>query len=845
MAGLLATLFALGACRSPQVGADLSQPWSPATEEQGQDAGAKPDAKVETGLSCAELTCDENAGCNDRGGTAKCSCLDGFEGDGFSCSDVDECESAADNDCGPSTICLNRPGTFSCRCAVGFEGDAAACTDVDECQGAANTCHPDASCGNTEGGFGCSCEPGFSGDGFGCTDIDECDPSAPAFNCGANAHCINTRGAHDCACNASFGGDPKAGCQDLCTLAQADATRCNADGHGLCEVGPGDSATCTRCAPPYVGDGLDCTMQTWCADLGCGANTQCIDDGDENHRCACAPGFQAGPDQDLALGGDCADSDECAADPPVCDGQSSTCINAVGGFVCECKQGFARSSGLCVNVDECAGGPLAGSGCDPNADCLDRNPGYECSCRQGYEGDGKVCRDIDECKSSSNPCGDDASQRCTNTAGSYLCECNAGYTRDGSGACVDLDECSDDALNDCDKNATCVNKNPEEDPVGFECQCTDGWAGDGTVCRDVDQCANSTLNDCGANAICIDLPEGYSCSCGDVLTGDPRSECYCDLSGFWGLRQDVRAMWEEVATGGITAILAGSDVATRWELHRYRYDGDQVVVEKKECGWDRAPDLYGDPLIFDEVYNGIVPLSAYDATSLVAGASFAQPAAVPGSHFTTPDDALLIGIALDDPLGPFPASRDNVGEGPDQTNGARWVDVEDDGVPGVTVWPSPTSAETHASTADAARTYDYLPVRLGTTPAGGIEVIERMACLSTALRMINHLEGKLESCTRIVGDVVSKYTDARVQGCMMVPAVNPPAVTEWNSWVPNCEPAAWSTLSPCEPGDVDLLDGQEQTQWNPGTFEMIKLGELGDAIDCETVRTVLPPFPRP
>ena len=43
--------------------------------------------------------------------------------------------------------------------------------------------------------------------------------------------------------------------------------------------------------------------------------------------------------------------------------------------------------------------------------------------------------------------------------------------------CSDIDECSNDTLNNCHDNATCT------DTVGsFECSCEEGFTGDGVNC---------------------------------------------------------------------------------------------------------------------------------------------------------------------------------------------------------------------------------------------------------------------------------------------------------------------------------------------------------------------------
>ena len=41
----------------------------------------------------------------------------------------------------------------------------------------------------------------------------------------------------------------------------------------------------------------------------------------------------------------------------------------------------------------------------------------------------------------------------------------------------DINECEDDAQNNCHANASCTNTVP-----GFYCDCNDGFIGDGTMC---------------------------------------------------------------------------------------------------------------------------------------------------------------------------------------------------------------------------------------------------------------------------------------------------------------------------------------------------------------------------
>lgn len=66
----------------------------------------------------------------------KCVCQDGFSGDGFSCSDVDECSSRDLNHCHSLATCINHPGNYSCSCPDGYDGDGFHCAItilLDEC----------------------------------------------------------------------------------------------------------------------------------------------------------------------------------------------------------------------------------------------------------------------------------------------------------------------------------------------------------------------------------------------------------------------------------------------------------------------------------------------------------------------------------------------------------------------------------------------------------------------------------------------------------------------------------------------------------------------------------------
>ena len=77
--------------------------------------------------------------------------------------DVNECNTLG---CGAHAHCTNTDGGYTCECDTGYAGDGFACTDIDECAAATYPCHQQAGCTNAPAGsFTCACKKGYGGDG--------------------------------------------------------------------------------------------------------------------------------------------------------------------------------------------------------------------------------------------------------------------------------------------------------------------------------------------------------------------------------------------------------------------------------------------------------------------------------------------------------------------------------------------------------------------------------------------------------------------------------------------------------------------------------------------------------
>nr|XP_061814931.1 cysteine-rich with EGF-like domain protein 2 [Nerophis lumbriciformis] len=177
----------------------------------------------------SEKPCHGNGMCSGdgtRGGTGKCSCDLGYEGD-FCLDCTDGYFNQVRNDsyslcteCHSSCKTCSGATNQDCdHCKDGWEEDEQeACVDINECSKDTPPCEEDQYCLNTEGSYSCkacdkactgctgagadkcqACASGYQDTEGTCTDIDECTQSeSPCKK--EQQLCVNNEGSYECVC---------------------------------------------------------------------------------------------------------------------------------------------------------------------------------------------------------------------------------------------------------------------------------------------------------------------------------------------------------------------------------------------------------------------------------------------------------------------------------------------------------------------------------------------------------------------------------------------------------------------------------------------------------------------
>ena len=396
-------------------------------------------------VTCDSLTCGDHAHCDpgDGGAPAFCACDDGYEGDGTTCTEINECDP---NPCLNDGTCTDLVDDYSCECAPGFSG-ATCDVNVDDCS--PNPCLNGGTCEDGVNTFTCDCPPGFPG--------THCEPeiihcsSSPCMNGGT---CTDISSGYSCECPAGFTG---ASCEH-----NVDDCSPNPCEHGACV--DGIAAFTCMCDAGFTGTtcmtNIDECMPNPCMNGGSCA------DGVAAFTCMCATGYSG---------------TMCETNIDDCSGvtcmNGGSCVDGVASFMCACPAGF--SGMFCeTNIDDCSPNPCMNGG-----SCADGVASYTCMCPAGFTG--TMCEtNINDC--APNPCMNGGS--CADGVASYTCTCASGYS--GTTCATNIDDCSP---NPCMNGGTCT-----DGVATYTCSCPPGYTGT--------QCQTATVLGTSCYAIHVAYP---------------------------------------------------------------------------------------------------------------------------------------------------------------------------------------------------------------------------------------------------------------------------------------------------------------------------------------------------
>jgi len=340
---------------------------------------------------CANSPC-EHGKCTDEGDYAySCDCDPGWK-DKKCDYDLNECQSeqGRSHGCHIAGRCVNTPGSFYCRCVSGYAGDGYTCTDLDDCD--PDPCEPPLqmcraighakptgryTCYENQpfewetrlGPLGCKdygankykCEMCAGWDIDTGANINECQDSA-MNQCAEGSTCTDTMGSYNCECLIGY--------YDPCICPEVVTTN-DPESCPVCKTASGETClpgrVCTKCTQCEVGNDVPGVTKYSCegSDIIPEADWYFPKDPQFAGGRPTVPGVGTGkgfkPDGSACIHEDrkCLDINECDIlqreaivqyNGLRCGGEDvANCINQCGTVTCECK-GLLTD---CTQEDDC------------------------------------------------------------------------------------------------------------------------------------------------------------------------------------------------------------------------------------------------------------------------------------------------------------------------------------------------------------------------------------------------------------------------------------------------------------------------------------------------------------
>uniref|UniRef100_A0A4W4EY81 Stabilin 1 n=1 Tax=Electrophorus electricus TaxID=8005 RepID=A0A4W4EY81_ELEEL len=378
---------------------------------------------------CVHGVCDNRP--NSLGVCRRGSCHPGYSGELCDQAAALCSSDGAYTHCHIHGYCKYSGDQMTCVCGPGYEGDGYSCTEVNLClKPERGGCHINAQCVYAgSGNLSCVCNEGWTGDGILCVEVNNC-LMEDRGGCHVHAECTPTGPSQVRFKYFTFNK------MFMILVLFIYSTNFTVSG------GYSVPSTYWNFNLGYFGN--DCFKCPGTVDNWCSNNGKCQDGLFGNGTCLCNEGFHGTACEMCEAGRygkDC--KSECHCEHGKCldgmdgNGQcicdkgwkglfSFSCITGELGIkpACVCVAGYQGNGTFCKEIDLCV---TNNGGCSERATCMKTSPGERsCTCQDDYKGDGIVCLG----KSNNGGCSLNAVCRYTGP-GERNCTCHIGYKGDG------------------------------------------------------------------------------------------------------------------------------------------------------------------------------------------------------------------------------------------------------------------------------------------------------------------------------------------------------------------------------------------------------------------------------